>query len=69
MLSALSDIYEEMSVDLTEEAKIVLEQTKQSIFSYLSQKAITIAKTPFLFFKDLILHLPEHLTNLRACSS
>jgi len=65
MLRALSDIYKEISVDLTSEQKIIFEQTKQSIFSYLSQKTITIAKTPFLFFKDLIFHLPEHLTNLK----
>ena len=64
MLSALSDIYEEMSVDLTKEQKVVLEQTKQSIF-LIFQKDNHHRKDTFFIFKDLILHLPEHLTNLK----
>tara|TARA_B100000925_G_scaffold286847_1_gene265183 strand:- start:2125 stop:3387 length:1263 start_codon:yes stop_codon:yes gene_type:complete len=64
MLAALNEIYNELSEELTKEEKIALEETKLSVFSYLSQKTITIVKTPYLFFKDLVLNLPEHMSNL-----
>lgn len=65
MLDALTKIYGEMSTALTPEEKIVLNEMKETIFSMMKRKSIDLAKGPFIFFHDLIKHLPENLQHLK----
>ena len=48
MLGALNDVYNELSVDLTKEEKVALEETKLSIFSYLSQIIYLLKRSSLL---------------------
>ena len=65
MLKALNNIYLEMGESLTSEEHLVLEEVKESIFNFLKRKTINLAKSPFIFFHDLIKHLPENLAHLK----
>ena len=65
MLKALNNIYLEMGESLTSEELLVLEEVKESIFSFLKRKTINLAKSPFIFFHDLIKNLPENLAHLK----
>ena len=64
MLHAIGSIYDELGKDLGYEDKEALELSRRSIFQYLSQKTIDLAKTPFLFFKNIIFNFPEESRHL-----
>ena len=44
-------IYDELGRELGIEEKIALDQSKRSVFKFLSQKTIELARTPYLFLK------------------
>ena len=64
MLGAFENVYAELAKHLGVEDRKALEEAKLSLFAYLSQKTINLAKTPYIFFKDLMLNLPTELRHL-----
>ena len=64
MLGAFDNVYSALAAQLGEKEAIALEQVKQSLFAYLKNKSINLAKTPYLFFKELLSNLPTELRHL-----
>ena len=64
MLLALDQLYNELGKDFGVEEKDALDKMKQSLFVLLSNKAIDLAKTPYLFFKNVLLNLPQESRHL-----
>ena len=64
MLGAFDNVYSTLAKELGEKEALALEQAKQSLFAYLKNKSIDLAKTPYLFFKELLSNLPTELRHL-----